>query len=247
MDYSVVIPVFNEEDSAVSVYGSVNEVLGTMGRTYEIIFVDDCSTDATLQRLKQAAVSSGHLIVVALAARVGQSEAMQAGFDHASGDICISLDGDGQYDPRDIPYLLAKLAQGYDVVCGWRFPRRDPLYKKVVSRAAYSIRRLTTHERIHDVGCTLRVFRKKDIRNICLWSGLHIFFAVLMERRGYKVGEIKVIHYPRRGGVSKYGVWRRLVHGAVDLFRVSFIDIDVLMDHKRSYAVKYYDPGANKK
>lgn len=238
MNYSVIIPIYNEEDSVVPVYDSVNEVMSKLGGTYEIIFVDDGSTDSSVRRLEHILAKSGNLAVIALAERIGQSGALQAGFDHAEGEIYITLDGDGQNDPMDIPSLLDKLKEGCDVVCGWRFRRQDSLSKKIASRAAYIIRKLATQEKIHDVGCTLRVFRKKDIKKICLWGGLHRFFSAIMAKMGYRIEEVKVNHYPRKKGASKYGVWGRLRQGLVDLFRVSFIDIGTLMNHKRQYKVK---------
>jgi len=238
MNYSVIIPIYNEEDSVVLVYNSVNEVMSELGGTYEIIFVDDGSTDSSVQKLEHILNASGRPVIVSLAERVGQSEALQAGFDNAQGDIYVTLDGDGQYEPREIPRLLDKLAEGCDVVCGRRFQRQDPLLKKIASRVAYIIRKVTTREKVHDVGCTLRVFRKKVLEKVCLWGGLHRFFSTIMLKRGYRIAEVKVHHYPRKNGVSKYGIWDRLKQGLVDLFRVSFIDIDTLMNHERQYKIK---------
>lgn len=238
MNYSVIIPIYNEEDSVTVVYDSVNKVMKKLGGTYEIIFVDDGSNDSSVQKLRHRLNRLGNLVVIALAQRVGQSEALQAGFDNATGDIYITLDGDGQNDPKDIPRLLNKLREGYDVIYGWRFQRQDPLSKKVASRLAYIIRKLITREHIHDVGCALRVFRKKDIEKVCLWSGLHTFFSTIMSRKGYKMGEVKILGQPRQGGLSKYAILDRLISGAVDLFRISFIDIDKLMHHERQYKIK---------
>jgi glycosyltransferase involved in cell wall biosynthesis len=238
MDYSVIIPIYNEEDSAVLVYNSVNEVMSKLGGTYEIIFVDDGSTDSSAQRLGHILNASGSLVIVSLAERVGQSEALQAGFDNAQGDIYVTLDGDGQYEPREIPRLLDKLAEGYDVVCGWRFQRQDPLLKKIASWVACIVRKLTMREKIHDVGCTLRAFRKEVLEKVCLWGGLHRFFSAIMCKRGYRIAEVQVHHYPRKSGVSKYGIAGRLKRGLVDLCRISFVDLDKLMDHEREYKVK---------
>lgn len=228
----------NEEDSVVSVYRAVEETMERLAEPYEIIFVDDASTDSSVKKLKEILAHSKSLVIVALAEHSGQSEAFQAGFDSASGEIYITLDGDGQNEPKEIPLLLDKMREGYDVVCGWRFQRQDSQQKKIASKIAYFIRRLITQEKIHDVGCSLRVFRKKDVENVHLWSGLHRFFSTIMVKRGRKISEVKVTHYPRRGGVSKYGIWNRWKQGIADLFRVCFVDMDTLMNHPRSYRIK---------
>ena len=235
MDYSVIIPVYDEEDAIIEVYHSVRNVMAGLGDSYEILFVNDGSTDRSLQRLLD--LNAEDVVIVSLE-HVGQAHALQAGFDHAAGDIYITLDGDGQDDPAEIPRLLEKLSQGYDVVCGWRQERRDPLAKKISSRLAYLVRRLLTHDNIHDVGCKLRVFRRKDMQGISLSGGLHRFFTLIMHRRGCRVTEVRVVHHPRRTGVSKYGFWNRLPEGGIDLFRVMFIGIDRLMAYPRQYKVR---------
>jgi len=237
MKYSVIIPVYNEENSVVPVYRAVSEVMRKLGGAHEIIFIDDGSTDSGVRRLKAA--QAENLVIIELAEHAGKAGALQAGFDHAAGEIYITLDGDGQNDPRDIPGLLDKLAEGYDLVYGWRFPRRDPALKRIASEAAYIIRRLTTRTRIHDVGCALRAFRKKNIENICLWGGLHRFFDAIMAKRGCRVGEVKVSHHPRESGASKYGIWDRLKEGTADLFRLYFTGVDRLMKHPRPYKIKH--------
>lgn len=238
MDYSVIIPIHNEKDSIFFVYNSVNATMSKLSGAYEIIFVDDGSTDSSAKILGEILKVSTNLVAVILEGRVGQAQALQAGFDTARGDIFVTMDGDGQNDPADIPCLLDKLAGGYDVVYGWRSRRCDPLLKKAASGVANIIRRLTTGEKIHDVGCSLRVFRKKDIKGLCLWSGLHNFFSTIMAKRGYRITEVKVSHYARKSGVSKYGVLDRLKRGTLDLLRVSFVDIDTLMKHKRYYKIR---------
>lgn len=238
MKYSVVIPIHNEEDSILPVYNSLKEVMNGLNEPYEIIFVDDGSTDSSSKRLKSVYANSDNLIIIILKEWVGKSEALQAGFDNGVGEIYITLDGDGQDDPREIPALLNKMKEGYDVVYGWRYRRQDPLLKKTASKIANMVRRLTTREKIHDVGCAMHVFRKKDIERVCLSSGLHRFFSAIMVRLGYRIGEIKVNHCERKAGISKYGIWDRLIEGIIDSYRMSFIDINVIMNHKRQYQLK---------
>ncbi len=238
MDYSVITTVYNEQDSIQPTYVAVRETMIRLGRPYEIVFIDDGSTDKTLENLKRLQKNSQDLVIISLLKNVGKAEAMQAGFDHARGDVFITIDGDGQEEPSDIPRLLEKMSEGYDVVYGWRSKRQDSFRKKFVSRAAGVIRNILTGNKIHDVGCPLRVFRKKDLKGVRLSKGLHRFFSMIMEKKGFKVTEVKVTNYPRTRGVSKYGVWDRLVEGTADLFRISFMDIDKLMAGERAYQVK---------
>ncbi len=238
MKYSVIIPIYNEEDSVLPLYNSLKEVMGKLKESYEVIFVDDGSKDTSAERLKGICADSEELVIVVLKERVGQSEALQAGFDNAAGEIYVTLDGDGQDDPRWIPVLLNKMKEGYDVVCGWRHRMQAPFLKKGASKIANTVRRVIAGEKIHDVGCTLRVFRKKDIEGVCLSRGLHRFFSTIMVKRGLRVGEVKVAHHARKAGVTKYGIWDRLGEGIIDCFRIAFVDSAVLMDHKRRYRIK---------
>lgn len=240
MRYSVIIPVYDEQDSVERVYTSVKNVMLELGNSYEIVFIDDSSRDRTLQKLKELATASNDICVISLADHVGQSGALQAGFDMAHGEIYITLDGDGQDEPQEIPKLLDKMAEGYDVVCGWRRFRQDNFIKKSASTLANLTRRALTRERIHDVGCALRVFRKKDIQSIRLSRGFHRFFSFIMEKKGYSVAEIEVIHHRRKKGVSKYGVWNRLGQGVVDLFLMISIDPSELMAWERQYKIKQF-------
>ncbi|MDR4497929.1 MAG: glycosyltransferase family 2 protein [Candidatus Scalindua sp.] len=238
MKYSVIIPIYNEEDSLLPLYNSLKEVMNKLNEPYEILFVDDGSTDSSLERLKRIYVNSNSLAIVILKERAGKSEALQAGFDNAEGEIYITLDGDGQDNPKEIPFLLNKMDEGFDVVYGWRCRRQDPFIKKVASKIANLIRRLITKEKIHDVGCAMRVFRKKDVEQVCLSKGLHRFFSAIMVKLGYKVGEVEVVHYPRETGISKYGIWDRLVEGTIDSIRFCFLNTHTLMSHERKYQIK---------
>jgi len=236
--YSIIIPVLDEEHSVMPLYHTLAEVMDDIGKTYEIIFVDDGSTDSTLDRLKILKRSASNLKVISLKEHAGQSVALQTGFEHGRGDIFITLDGDGQDDPEQIPRLLYELDKGYDVIYGWRYPRQDSVVKRTVSKAAYFMRKLITKDKIHDFGSNLRAFRKRVMNDICLWSGLHRFFSVIMVRKGFKVGEVKVRHRSRKNGVSKYGTLDRLIQGTTDLFRICFINTDILMKHQNKTIIK---------
>ncbi|MBF0512288.1 MAG: glycosyltransferase family 2 protein [Candidatus Omnitrophica bacterium] len=240
MKYSVIIPVYNEEDSVGKVYQALQDVMRALQAPYEIVFIDDGSKDQTLLRLQKLSEKKTDIKVISLRDHVGKSESLQAGFDNASGEIYICMDGDGQDDARDIPKLLNKMAQGYDVVYGWRLKRQDGRIKRFSSWLAGGIRRIFTKEQIHDVGCALRVFRKKDIQGICLSRGLHRFFSYIMEKKGYKIAEVEVNHYSRQTGISKYGIVNRLFEGMADLFLVRFTDIDKLMAHHPKYQIREY-------
>lgn len=245
MKYSVIIPICNEEGSILSLYNSLKGVMSRLNESYEIVFVDDGSTDSGLQRLKNIQAKSNNLVIIVLEKHFGKSEALQAGFDNAEGEIYITLNGDGQDDPKEIPAMLNKMEEGYDVVFGWRHRMRNSFRKKLASKIANIVRRLITRVNIHDVGCALRVFRKKDIEDACLSGGLHRFFSTIMLQLGYRVGEVKVNHYPRKSGVSKYGIFDRLKEGLIDCFRITFIDINILMKHKRQYQIKEISRSCN--
>ncbi len=220
MRYSVVVPVHNEEDSVRPLYDRILGVMARLDGGHETIFVDDASTDRSLDRLKEIPGQGFGLTVLRLGARQGMATALQTGFDAAQGQILITLDGDLQNDPEDIPKLLAKLDEGYDVVCGWRKDRKDPLSKKIASRLANGARKILTREKIHDVGCTLRVFRREVAQKIHLSGGLHRFFTTFAAREGFRITELEVNHHPRRHGRSKFGTWGRLAQGVADFVRI---------------------------
>lgn len=238
MKYSVIIPVHNEQDSVQDVYTAIKAVMAGLDGPYEILFVDDGSLDETLPRLQEMQSRHKDLGIVSLARRNGEAQALQAGFDCACGEIYITLDGDGQDDPREIPKLLDKMAQGYDVIHGWRRQRKDNLLKKISSCLANSSRRLVTGESLHDFGCSLRVFRGRDARGICLYRGFHRFFSLIMKKKGCRIGETEVLHHWRKTGASKYGTWKRLKEGTADLFLLMFGDFEKLMSRPSTYTIK---------
>jgi glycosyltransferase involved in cell wall biosynthesis len=189
-------------------------------------------------KLLPAPGDRGHLRVIALAGRFGKSAALQAGFDSARGDIIITLDGDLQDDPADIPRLLGKLQEGYDLITGWRYRRQDPLAKKLASRVANSVRRLVTGENIHDVGCALRVFHRRVLDTIYLTKGWHRFFTAIVLKKGFHIMELKVAHHARVYGSSKYGIWDRFSESIFDLGRFCRRDWSQPMERMQEYEVK---------
>jgi len=222
VELSVVIPAYNEEGSVGPLYEELREVLSASGRSYEIIFVDDGSTDATFERLRALHEQDPTVKIVKFRSNFGQSAAMKAGFDHAGGEVVVTMDADLQNDPHDIPRLLEKMeTDDLDVVCGWRYNRRDPLFKKIFSKFANRLRKAFTSETIHDSGCTLRVYRKDCVKDLDLYGELHRYIPAMLLWKGYRVGDVKTNHRERRLGKSKYN-WMRLIKGFLDLLVVTF-------------------------
>lgn len=236
--FSVIVPIYNEEDSIRRLYYSLKNVMDRIGQSYEIIFINDGSDDSSCEVLDSIELKSANLVVINLNKRSGQSAAMQAGFDIAQGELIITMDGDLQNDPEDIPGLLDKLEAGYDVVCGWRYDRKDSWRQIVSSKVANIIRKIFTEEPVHDVGCTLRIFKKEVLQNVYLTGGLHRFFTLIVSKLGYKIGELKVRHHHRKFGKTKYNIPDRLQEGIIDLIRISLCDIHKLMRRKSSYEIK---------
>jgi glycosyltransferase involved in cell wall biosynthesis len=221
---SIIIPVYNEEDNVRPLHEKLTAALDTLGQPYEVIIVDDGSTDHTAQRLKELAREDNRLKVIHLRRNFGQTPAMMAGIDAASGDILIPMDGDLQNDPQDIPKLLAKLAEGYDVVSGWRKDRQDhPLKRNLPSRIANRLISFISGVHLHDYGCSLKAYRKAIIKNVKLYGEMHRFVPIYAAWQGAKVTEVGVTHYPRVHGVSKYG-FDRTIKVILDLIVVKFLD-----------------------
>ncbi len=220
-DISVVIPFFNEEDSVETLFKELKEVLDGLGRSYEIVCVDDGSTDGTFRKLRRLRERHPVVRVVKFRRNFGQTAALSAGFEVAEGRIVVSMDGDLQNDPRDIPRLVDKLAEGYDVVAGWRHERRDPASKKIPSRIANWLRRKLLGDDLHDSGCTLRAYKKEALKNLKLYGEMHRYIPAFLRARGYRIGEVKVKHRPRKFGSTKY-TSSRLAKGFLDLLYVKF-------------------------
>ncbi|AAM04605.1 TPA: glycosyltransferase family 2 protein [Methanosarcina acetivorans] len=222
LELSVVIPAYNEEENIEPCYREITSALEPLGINYEIIFVDDGSKDSTFKELQNLSKNDNKLKVIKFRKNFGQSAALRAGLDHAAGRIIVTMDADLQNDPKDIPKLLEKLEkEDLDVVCGWRFDRKDPLSKKFVSKFANRLRTRFTGETIHDSGCTLRAYVKESTEDLELYGELHRYIPAMLSWKGYRIGEIKTNHRERKYGKTKYD-WKRIVKGFLDLLVVTF-------------------------
>jgi glycosyltransferase involved in cell wall biosynthesis len=222
MEYSLVIPVYNEVESLPGLWEEIDAVMEKLNAEYEVLFVDDGSDDGSTELLKEFAHSDKSAVnVLIMPAHCGQTRALRAGLDAAGGKIVVTLDADLQNDPADIPKLVAKLMDGgYDCVCGWRRRRCDPWIKQLLSKAANLLQRRLTRLAVHDVSCTLRAYRHGCVSDIPLnWEGQHRFIALCLARQGYRIGEVETNHRPRRFGRSKYS-HRRLFKVVIDFFRI---------------------------
>jgi glycosyltransferase involved in cell wall biosynthesis len=223
LDLSVVVPVYNEADNLEPLHVELTQSLSALGRSYEVVYVDDGSTDASLAVLTELQRRDAHVVVVRFPRNYGQTAALSAGFDHASGAVLVAMDADRQNDPADIPAMLGKLDEGYDVVAGWRWPRQDPLWsRRVPSMVANAIIGLITGVRLHDYGCTLKVMRHDVVRGLRLYGEMHRFIPALADDLGARIAEVQVHHRPRRAGVSKYGL-SRTIRVLLDLITVKFL------------------------
>jgi dolichol-phosphate mannosyltransferase len=220
---SVVNPVFNEVENLVALVDELVEALAPQKRPYEIVIVDDGSTDGTAQMLRQMTTERRYLKAVFFRRNFGQTAAFDAGFRAAAGDVVVTIDGDLQNDPHDIPAMVDKLDEGYDMVAGWRRKRQDGMVlRKIPSRIANWLIRKVTGTRIHDLGCSLRVYRREITEELRLYGEMHRFISVLADNMGARVVEMEVNHRPRRAGVSKYGL-RRTIKVVLDLLTVVFL------------------------
>jgi len=219
---SVVIPLFNEAPNLEDLHRELTAALESLGRPYEVILVDDGSTDDSLKRLAAIEARDRRVRVLALRRNFGQTAAFSAGFDHARGDIIVTSDGDLQNDPADIPLLVARLGEGFDMVCGWRRQRQDPASKRVPSWFANRIISWATGVHLHDYGCSLKAMRSEVVRGLRLYGEMHRFIPAVASWMGVTVAEMPVNHRPRRRGTSKYGLGRT-VRVLLDLFTVKFL------------------------
>lgn len=220
---SVIIPVFNEEDNVVACYQEVRAVLTGMRRDYEIIFVDDGSSDQTIPRLLEAAQGDGNLRIIEFRRNFGQTAAMAAGFDSSRFSVVVPLDGDLQNDPREIPRMVAKLEEGYDLVAGWRKNRQDRfLSRRLPSMVANWVISKLTRVALHDYGCTLKVMDGDLARSIKLYGEMHRFIPALADEMGARITELPVNHRARQAGKTKYGI-SRTVRVILDLLTVKFL------------------------
>lgn len=223
MDVSVIIPLLNEEKNIPILYDELTQTLRKTGLAYELIFVDDGSTDSSLLILENIQQNDYSIKIISLRKNFGQTAAMSAGFDMAGGDIIIAMDADLQNDPADIPMLLAKINEGADLVTGWRHNRQDPFFsRKLPSMIANRIISFATGVHLHDYGCTLKAFKHEVIKTIKLYGEMHRFIPAIASAMGVTIAEVKVNHRSRRFGTSKYGISRTL-RVILDLMTVKFL------------------------
>ena len=223
MTISVVVPLFNEAPNVVLLHNAIGLAMSGLSTEYEILFVDDGSTDDTFKKCLELTALDHHLKAIRLRRNFGQTPAMAAGIDHASGEVIVTLDGDLQNDPGDIHLLLEQLEQGFDIAVGWRHERRDKLIRRrVPSRIANWLIGKVTGVPIRDNGCSLKAFRRATIKSVPLYSEMHRFIPAMASLTGARVVEVKVRHHPRRYGVSKYGL-NRIYKVLVDLLTVKML------------------------
>lgn len=203
MDLSIVIPVYNEEKNVPLLYNKIKRSLNKY--SYQTIFVDDGSTDSTPENLQKLQKENRNLKIIHFPQNKGLSKALETGFSKANGKIVVSLDGDMQNSPEDIPRLVEKLSEGYDVVCGWRCKRKDALLtKRIPSKLFNLILKLLFNTPVHDNSCTLRAYKSEAVKNMKLDNGMHRFIPVMLHKKGCEVAEIKVAHTSRIYGKAKY-------------------------------------------
>lgn len=216
---SVIVPVYNEEANVEPLYGKLTSTLSTLGMPYEIIFIDDGSTDDTYERLK--AITDPAPTIVRFQRNFGKAAALSCGFSRARGKYVITMDGDLQDDPKEIPRFIEAL-KTYDVVSGWKQKRNDPLTKLIPSRIFNALTSTLTGVHIHDFNCGYKAYRHYTLKNINLYGEMHRYIPIIAHSKGYSVGEIPVEHHPRASGRSKYGV-KRLFSGFLDLITIQFL------------------------
>lgn len=215
--YSVIVPVYNEEDAVTALHAEIVQAMKMLNQPYEVIFVDDGSRDRTFERLN----TLSPIKIIRFRKNFGQTAALDAGFKYAQGKIFITMDGDGQNDPADIPRLLIKLGGEYDLVSGWRKNRQDDFSKRFMSRGANFLRKYLVADHIKDSGCTLKVYRRECFEDLDLFGEIHRFIPAMLAWKGFKIGELEVNHRARTTGLTKYN-WKRVVKGFVDMVSVWF-------------------------
>ncbi|MDA8104540.1 MAG: glycosyltransferase family 2 protein [Nitrospiraceae bacterium] len=222
MTISVVIPLYNEEENVAELHRRVKSAMDGTGKEYEVIFVDDGSTDRTLPLLQEIQSADRNAVVLSLRRNFGQTAAFAAGFDYARGDVIVTLDGDLQNDPDDIPKLLELLPEN-DIVSGWRKKRKDPfLSRRLPSVMANWLISKVTGVTLHDYGCSLKAYRREVVKNLKLYGEMHRFIPAVANWYGVKIAEVETTHHPRLRGKSKYGI-SRTVRVVLDLITVKFL------------------------
>jgi glycosyltransferase involved in cell wall biosynthesis len=222
IQYSLVIPARDEEENIKRLYEAAKPVLSRLDGNWEIIFIDDGSTDSTWRVMEEVQKGDTHVKLICFRRNFGQTAAWSAGFDHAQGEYVVVMDADLQNDPRDIPRMIEKMDQeGYDVMSGWRKNRKDKQTMNFLSKLGNAFHRWVTGEKIHDHGCSLKVYRQEAIKDLELYGEMHRYITALLSWKGFRVGEMVVAHHPRRFGKTKYSI-RKKLKGFLDLVVVKF-------------------------
>lgn len=223
VEVSVIVPIYNEEESIPHLLGQLHDALGSAGQVYELVLVDDGSSDGSFELLRTAAATDQTLVVIQFRRNFGQTAAMQAGLDHARGAKVVMMDADLQNDPADIPMMLSKLDDGYDLVAGWRARRKDPFFnRRLPSMIANRIISSATKVRLHDYGCTLKAMTSEVAKELRLYGEMHRFIPAVASWMGVRLVEVPVNHRARQYGTSKYGIGRTL-RVILDLITVRFM------------------------
>ncbi|MFH1307814.1 MAG: glycosyltransferase family 2 protein [archaeon] len=224
---SIVVPVYNEQGNVNQLYFEIKEVLSGLVanksiKNFEVIFVNDGSRDSTQQVLESLKkTEKANLKIIQFRKNFGQTPALKAGFKHSKGELIVTMDGDLQNNPRDIPRLIEKLEQGYDVVSGWRHNRKDKFSKRIFSKIINNLRRNMIGDNLHDYGCSLKIYKKECLKDLELFGELHRYITAYLYIKGYKIGEVIVNHRPRKSGTTKYKFGRG-INGLLDLFYLKF-------------------------
>jgi len=220
LEYSIIIPIYNEEANVPILDKEIKKIMNKISKSYEVIYINDGSTDKTLENLKKLK----KVVIVNLNRNYGQATALDAGFKTSRGKMVISIDGDLQNDPKDIPRLLEKLEKDkLDVVCGWRKKRKDKLTIRILTKIGKFLRRRLVKDDVHDTGCTLRVYKAGVVKTLDIGGEMHRYIVALLRWKGFKIGELKVNHRARVNGKTKYG-YSKAIRGFVDLIYMWFIE-----------------------
>lgn len=217
LELSVVVPLYNEEGNVSILHKKIVSACEKLGKSYEIIFIDDGSSDRTAAECEILSP----LTLIKFRKNFGQTAAFDAGIKQSQGEIVITMDGDLQNDPADIHLLLSKMNEGFDVISGWRWQRKDTFSKRFFSRTANLLRKILIQDNIHDSGCSLKAYKKECFEDVDLFGEMHRFMPAILEMNGYKVGEVKVSHHSRVHGITKYN-WKRAIKGFVDMISIWF-------------------------
>ena len=224
-DLSIIIPLFNEEESLEELNSKIINTVNSLGLSYELIYIDDGSVDNSLKVLKRIKESNNNINIIQFRKNFGKSAALSTGFKYTSGDLIITMDADLQDEPKEIPRFIEKIKNGYDLVSGWKKNRTDPIIKKISSKIFNNTVSLLTNIKLHDFNCGFKIYRKNVIKNIDVYGELHRFIPVLANQQGFKIGELKIKHNKRKYGSSKYGKSgiRRIKNYLLDIINVLLI------------------------